>query len=114
MKEYNIDKSKPIYCDSARPEVIEEIRRAGYNSKSSNKNVKEGIDKIKSMEIYIHNESLNILKEFRLYSWKTIGERILDEPVKLNDDILDAMRYSINTHLKTSGKFDYEFDFINI
>ena len=107
MDNLNIDKRKPIYCDSARPEVIEEIRRAGYNAKSSDKSVKEGIDKVKSMEIFIHHESTNLWREYKLYSWKTNGEIITDEPVKLYDDGLDAMRYAIYSHHKMSRKGKY-------
>jgi phage terminase large subunit len=107
MNNLNIDKRKPIYCDSARPEVIEEIRRSGYNAKSSDKSVKEGIDKVKSMEIFIHHESTNLWREYKLYSWKTNGEIITDEPVKLYDDGLDAMRYAIYSHHKMSRKGKY-------
>ena len=99
MLELNIDKSKPIYCDSARPEVIEEIRRAGfYKATLSNKSVKEGIDKIKSMEVFVHIESVNVWKEYRLYSWRTHKNVILDEPIKENDDAMDAIRYAIYSH----------------
>jgi phage terminase large subunit len=99
MSELNIDKSKPIYCDSARPEVIEEIRRAGfYKATLSNKNVKEGIDKIKSMEVFIHIESVNLWREYRMYSWRTYKNMILDEPIKENDDAMDALRYSVYSH----------------
>lgn len=114
MNELKIDKNKYIYCDSARPEVIEEFRRAGYNARSSDKNVKQGIDKVKSMEVYVHYESVNIWKEFRSYSWKSEGEKILDEVIKLNDDSMDAIRYAIYTHHKNSGKFNYEFEFISL
>jgi phage terminase large subunit len=107
MDNLNIDKRKPIYCDSARPELIEDLRRAGYNAKSSDKSVKEGIDKVKSMEIFIHHESTNLWREYKLYSWKTNGEIITDEPVKLYDDGLDAMRYAIYSHHKMSRKGKY-------
>jgi phage terminase large subunit len=102
MKNLNLDRSKIIYCDSARPDVIEELRRNGFSkAQLSDKNVKQGIDKVKSMEVYTHFESTNLWKEYRLYSWKTDKDRILDEPIKLNDDGLDAMRYAIYTHHKS-------------
>jgi phage terminase large subunit len=104
MNTLNVDKYRKIYCDSARPEIIEELRRAGYTRADlSDKSVKAGIDKVKSMEIFIHYESINLLKEYKLYNWKTSGENILDEPVKLNDDGMDAMRYAIHTHNKGGG-----------
>lgn len=93
MNKTGIEKHIDIVCDSARPEIIEDLRRAGYNAKQAIKNVKEGIDAVKSTELYIHTNSVNIWKEIRSYKWKTNGEKILDEPVKLNDDALDAARY---------------------
>jgi phage terminase large subunit len=54
------------------------------------------------MEVYIHFESTNLWKEYRLYSWKVDRDRILDEPVKLFDDGLDAMRYAVYTHHKST------------
>jgi phage terminase large subunit len=89
-----------IYADSARPDVIEQLKRMGLNIISSDKSVKEGIDYIKSQPIYIHYDSINLLREFRLYSWKSKGELVIDEPIKLNDDALDAMRYAIFTNKK--------------
>jgi phage terminase large subunit len=95
-----IDKKKYIYADYARPEIIEELRRAGYNMKEANKEVKAGIDSVKTTKVYIHKTSNNIWKEYRMYSWKTNKEHILDEPVKLWDDALDAIRYGIHSHKK--------------
>ena len=103
MKNLNLDRSKIIYCDSARPDIIEELRRNGFSkAQPSDKNVKQGIDKVKSMEVNIHFESINLWKEYKLYNWKVDKDRILDEPVKLFDDGLDAMRYAIYTHHKST------------
>ena len=104
MIERGIDKSKYIYCDSARPEVIEELKRNGFTrAQLSDKSVKAGIDKVKSMEVFIHYESTNLLKEYKLYSWRVHNEISTEEPVKLNDDGMDAIRYAIQTHYKSTG-----------
>jgi len=89
-----IVRQKFVYCDHARPEIIEELRRAGINAYEANKSVKEGIDWIRSNRVYLHKESLDLQKEFRQYKWKTKpnGE-VLDEPVKMYDDLCDAARY---------------------
>jgi len=86
MKEIGVDKKIYILCDYARPEIIQELKRAGYNARNADKNVKEGIDAVKSMEFYVTNDSHNLIKELHQYKWKTIGDKILDEPVKLHDD----------------------------
>jgi phage terminase large subunit len=103
---------QPIYVDSARPDVIEELRIIGLNSQGSNKQVKEGIDYVKSKEIYIHTESVNLWKEYKLYSWKSKGDQIFDEPIKMNDDGLDALRYGIFTHKKKKFNSEYTKIFI--
>ena len=96
MDELQISKSKDIICDTARPEIIEDLRRKGYNAKNAIKNVKEGIDSVKSTEIFIQKESINLLKEIAAYKWKSNGDIVLDEPVKVYDDAMDAMRYAIH------------------
>ena len=100
VQSLNLNKDKPVYIDAARPDVVEEFRRIGFGrAQGALKAVKEGIDTVKSMEVFIHIESENIMKEYRLYSWKTDKDRIIDEPVKLNDDALDALRYAVyNKH----------------
>ena len=96
MEMLGINKSKYLICDSARPEIIEELRRKGYSAKLAIKDVKPGIDSVKSSELFIHKESINTLKEISSYKWKTKGDIILDEPVKIYDDAMDAMRYGIH------------------
>ena len=96
MEELNIPKNKDIICDTARPEIIEDLRRKGYNAKNAIKNVKEGIDSVKSTEIFVQKESINLLKELAAYKWKVNGDIVLDEPVKVYDDAMDAMRYAIH------------------
>jgi phage terminase large subunit len=96
MDDLEVSKKKEIACDSARPEIIEDLRRKGYNAKMAIKDVKDGIDSVKSSELFIHKESLNLIKEIASYKWKTNGDIVLDEPVKVYDDAMDAMRYAIH------------------
>lgn len=106
MNELNIPKGDEIICDGARPEIIEELKRAKYNAKVADKAVKAGIDSVKSTELYIHKESINTIKEIQSYKWKSNGDIILDEPVKLYDDAMDAMRYAIHWWKKKSKRAD--------
>lgn len=89
-----------VYVDSARPDVIEMLKRKGVNAKLADKKVKEGIDYVRSKEIYIHYESINLWKEYKGYMYKTIGEKITEEPIKINDDLMDALRYAVYSHRK--------------
>lgn len=99
-KDIGFDRSDIIYCDSAEPKTIEEITRAGFTALPSDKDVREGIRKTKSMPMYITKRSANLLKEIKSYKWKKDKEdKVLDEPVKFMDHAMDAMRYAVFTHL---------------
>jgi len=93
-----------IYADCSRPEIIQEIYRVGINIHPTIKganSVRQGIDYIKRNKLFIEKGSTNLIKELKSYSWKTTKDgRTLDEPVKLNDDCIDAMRYSLNSLIK--------------
>lgn len=92
-----------IWCDSARPDMIEDLRRKKILAKGAEKAVSEGIIYLKSKKMLIHEESTSILEELRHYRWKSAGELIGDEPVKINDDCMDAMRYAAySSRSKTS------------
>lgn len=109
LQRLNINRTKEIICDSARPEIIEDLKRAGYNAKQAIKDVKDGIDSVKSSELYIHKESLNLIKELTNYKWKTNGDIILDEPVKLYDDAVDALRYAIHYYKMKNKKHNLSY-----
>jgi phage terminase large subunit len=87
-----------IFCDAAEPKTIEELNRAGYNAKPADKDVTEGIRKLKGMPLYITEDSEDLLKEVKNYKWKIDKSgKVLDEPVKFNDHALDALRYGVFT-----------------
>lgn len=104
-KDLGVSKTIEIFCDSAEPKTIEELRRAGYNAWEADKDVTEGIRKVKSFELFVTKESFNVLKEIKSYKWKTdvngrpVKDKDRDEPVKFNDHAMDAMRYAIFTRL---------------
>lgn len=95
MKNLNISKNKEIICDSARPDYISLLEKAGYNVKPANKSVYDGIMCVKKYNLFISKNSKNIIKEIKNYSWKIKNDNIIDEPVKINDDAMDAIRYAI-------------------
>jgi phage terminase large subunit len=101
IKTFKISSNDPIYCDNAEPDRIQDICNAGFNAKPADKNVKDGILFVKELEIYYHSDSDNLKKEAGSYCWKTDKDgNDLDEPVKLNDHLMDGKRYGIYTHCK--------------
>lgn len=98
-KSIGMTKTGYIYCDNAEPKTIEELKRAGYNALPADKDVTEGIRKVKSMPLYITSSSVDVIKEIRSYKWKTDKNSVvLDEPVKFNDHAMDAIRYGVFTN----------------
>ena len=100
LREYELGEN-PVYCDAAAPDKIEELYNSGINAQPADKNVTEGIEKVKSMPLYIHEYSENLKKELQTYKWSQDKSGILlDKPLKYNDHLLDAMRYAVYTHTK--------------
>ena len=89
-----------IYADAAEPKTIEEIYKAGFNIKPSDKDVWAGIVGVKSYPLFIKQGSDNLVAELQSYKWKKDkNDNVLEEPVKSNDHLCDALRYSVFTHL---------------
>jgi len=90
-----------IYCDSSEPDRIKEIRQAGFNAKPADKDVGNGIDFVQGIRLNIQEDSINLLQEIESYSWKEDKDgNKLDEPVKFQDHLMDALRYALYTHYK--------------
>jgi phage terminase large subunit len=97
-----VKSGEPVYCDTAEPNRIEELKRAGIKALPANKDVKLGIDFVKSRKLYVHSGSVNLLKEIKSYKYMDQGKRLGNEPevpLKLNDHAMDAARYG-SLHFK--------------
>lgn len=96
----NLSPTIEIFADNAEPKTIEEICRAGYNCLPADKDVREGIRKVMGMPLYFTERSTNAIKEVKSYKWKVDKDgRVLDEPVKFRDHLMDAVRYAVFTKL---------------
>ena len=105
LPQVGVGKRDEIEADGARPEMIEAIKRAGYNIKAADKgpgSVKEGIDKLKSVKLCFTKRSQKTRDQFQMYRYKkTSSGVVLDEPVKFEDDGPDAGRYGGTSLIKT-------------
>lgn len=96
------NKEQYIYADTEDPKAIKKIKNAGFNVKGATKgkgSVISGIKEIQKRGFYIVKGSTNILKEVKAYSFKTKGDMVLDEPVKVNDHTMDAIRMAIYSYI---------------
>jgi phage terminase large subunit len=99
LRDRGINRTAPIYADSAEPNRIEEIRQAGYNVHPANKDVSAGLDYVKSLIIHSKHNNTNLNNERRMYSYKVDKDgNILDDVVKFKDHAMDAERYALFTH----------------
>jgi phage terminase large subunit len=91
-----------IYADSAEPDRIEEMNRAGMNVYKAHKaNRIDRIDFVKAFNIHITKRSVNLMRELGTYVWdKDRDGNALDEPIKFNDHAIDAACYAAYTGLR--------------
>jgi phage terminase large subunit len=94
FKTLGINQTDDILADYSRPEIIAEMQNAGYNVNNANKVVKQGIDYVKSFKVYAKDDK-RIIREYENYKYKKVGDMITDEPVKMFDDAMDAVRYAV-------------------
>lgn len=105
MRTLEIPQTSIIYGDTAEPARIEEIGRAGFNCKPSDKSVKDGIDYVRRQKLFVDNGSVDLIKELRMYKYKTNkNDEVQDDPVKMNDHLMDALRYALYTNYMDSNK----------
>lgn len=109
IKGLGIDLTDDIWCDSARPEIIEDLKRERINAKSVKKNtILHGIQLIKSHNVYIHKDSVNLIDEFQNYKWKTNKDgQILDVPEDKNNHAIDSVRYALEMAKKPKTQYTF-------
>jgi phage terminase large subunit len=112
LKDAKLPKHVTIIADSAEPKSIHELRAAGWNIEAANKpagSVNKGIEIMNRYDKCITQRSLNLIKECRNYRWKTdIDGKPTNEPIKLYDHAIDAVRYVFYSKL---GIVNSSFDF---
>lgn len=86
-----------VYCDSAEPKSIEELKRLGIFAKAAAKgrdSILFGINTIKAYNICITARSSNLLKEQKLYKYKTDQNgQATNKPIDNFNHGWDAVRY---------------------
>lgn len=97
-----VSPAEPVYCDSAEPDRIEELCRAGYNAIPAHKapgSLKAGISMLQAARIYTRPQNVNLAAEAATYKWaETKDGKLLEEPVDFKNHALDALRYAVYTH----------------
>ena len=101
MKSMGVSTRYPIICDSARPEMIDALKKAGFNAKPCTKykgSVLDGINRVKTFTIRPVVGGKNLFRELQNYSWlEKDGKFMDDEPKDAINHLMDAMRYASET-----------------
>jgi len=104
------DKSRYIVADSAEPKSIHELTQYGlkiFGAVKGKDSILHGIQLLQQQPIYITKKSVNVIKEFRNYSWKTdkSGEKI-NQPIDIYNHSIDAIRYIVSDKLgRATGSY---------
>ena len=111
MNEERWLKNVILWCDSAEPDRIKMLQKAGYEAFGVSKGGSEGSvkaqidwlkgiiskDKVVKRTIHIHPDCKNLIHEIQNYRWQLDpkSNTYLDKPVQFEDDAIAALRYGI-------------------
>jgi len=97
-----------MIADSSEPDRIKEFKQAGFKVKGAEKgqgSVKAGLDWAKRKRIHIHPACHNFIKEIQAYKYREDKDgNVFDEPVDIDNHLMDAFRYAIEP-LRKDNKF---------
>lgn len=93
---------KLVVADSSEPKSIDEIKSYGVNIIGATKgqgSVNQGIQFVQDQKISVTKRSVNIIKEYRNYMWKTDKEgKIINDPEHQFSHSMDAIRYRLSVY----------------
>jgi len=112
MSELNISREVEMIGDYARPEMISDLRDAGYYVLNADKSVDAGIEDLRKCKVYVSESAVNVIRENKKYKYKKMNGLVTDVILKINDDAMDAIRYGNRWITKYSvGDFEESFSF---
>ena len=108
MSEHRVTNAYP---DPAEPDRLEECRRAGISVMEANKDIQAGVSMlqnlIKEKRLKVCSNCIYTIEEFNTYQYPegVDGKPFKDVPEKLNDHLMDALRYAIYSYGSTVRTF---------
>ena len=98
-----------MYCDSAEPKSIEELRQMDVLAKAAIKgagSINAGISLIKEFDVIVSSESKNLQKEQQMYFWEELKDgTIINKPIDKYNHLMDALRYATYSRYKNRNDF---------
>lgn len=100
-------KREEIYCDSAEPKSIEELRTGGINARPALKgadSVLYGIQKLQNFDIIVDVHCPETWREICSYSWQEDRQgKQTDKPNHDFSHCMDALRYGATPYIEAKG-----------
>jgi len=96
-----------IYCDSAEPKSIQELRQYRIPAQPAPKgpdSINFGIRYLQSLRIIVDKTLLPLINELSVYSWREDKDgNAIPKPVDRDNHLLDALRYALCHEMRNSG-----------
>ncbi len=92
------------YADPAAAQTLHEFAVRGLPTRPANKDVKAGIATVQGLlrpdesgrpKLLVFDSCQNLIRELRTYTWDA---KKMDQPRKVDDDLVDALRYMAHSH----------------
>ncbi len=106
------------YADPEMKQGLETLRRKGLNLRPAKKDVLPGITFVQGLfkqgKLKVFSTLEQTIAELNSYSWKLdANDEPLDQPVKENDDLMDALRYALFTSEGFRVDFTYKTIYVD-
>ena len=92
-----------VISESADPRLIQEIHRAGINIHPVKKypgSIEAGINKMLEYKIHITKRSINVIKEFKNYTYKQDKDgKWINAPIDAFNHAIDGIRYVVMSEI---------------
>jgi len=93
-----------IYCDSAEPKSIQELKNHGVRALATEKgadSILHGIQWLQQNKIFVDKNCVNMIMEFQQYQWqKDKDGNSIKKPVDKVNHLIDGLRYAYNREWK--------------
>lgn len=98
-----------MFCDSAEPKSIEELKQMGILAKPAIKgagSINAGLSLMKEFDFYISNKATNVKSEQMKYVWEELKDgTIINKAVDRDNHAMDCLRYGLYSKFKNRNDF---------
>jgi phage terminase large subunit len=102
MIELGVDRYTTITGDSAEMKSNDELQTLGWRMQDAKKgadSIVYGVSRMQELDLRVTSRSLNLINEFRKYTWATDRDgNATNKPIDNYNHAIDAVRYYFQTN----------------